>query len=146
MLSVTMPDPDRDAAAAPAAGAGRIASDAEYAAHHARLHAAFPACWQRELASLAGDPAGEVIAVGPDDAPTAMLVLGPHTTGLRIRDAAAIGRSSAEALIAALAHRHPGEAISIVNEPAGSPLHDALIAAGATAPLGQYEMRWTRPA
>ncbi|HEY0483862.1 MAG TPA: GNAT family N-acetyltransferase [Kofleriaceae bacterium] len=127
-------------------GSARVTSRSAYRAHHARLHAAFPACWQREPPSLPGDPTLEVLAIGPADAPTAMLMIGPQSGELRIRDGAAADLAQAEAVLAALSSLHPGAAVTIVNEPEGSPLHRALVALGATETLAQHEMWWTASA
>jgi GNAT superfamily N-acetyltransferase len=124
MLTATLP------AGGPATA---LSSRDAFATDHARLHASAPACWQREVVSLDADPSGEVIAV--DDA---ILLTGSVGGALRIRDAAALG--DADALLAALASRHPGEAVTIVNEPDGSPIHRALTALGAVEKLGQHEM------
>ncbi len=114
--------------------------------HHARLHAAFPACWQREVESLrAASAVGavEVLAVGPEAAPTAMLVLGTQAGALRIRDGAALDDAAAEELVAALSARYPEASVTLANEPEGSPLHRALLAAGLVEKLAQHEMCWT---
>ena len=124
MLTATLPA---------AAAATSFSSRDGFAADHARLHASAPACWQRELASLDADPSGDVISVAD-----AILLTGRVGGALRIRDAAAL--ADADALLAALAAHHPGEPVTIVNEPEGSPIHRALIALGAVEKLGQHEM------
>jgi ribosomal protein S18 acetylase RimI-like enzyme len=111
--------------------------------HHARLHAAFPAPWQREPASLEAIAAPvEVIRVGPAEAPSGTLMLTEEPERLKILDGAALGPGDALALVAALAARRPGARVAVQNEPEGSPLHEALLAAGLVETLAQYEMCW----
>jgi ribosomal protein S18 acetylase RimI-like enzyme len=124
----------------------RVTTRTAYRVHHARLHAAFPACWQREARSLLGDPTLQALAIGPAEAPTAMLMIGSPSGELRIRDGAATDLAQAEAVLAALSSRHPGAAVTIANEPVGSHLHRALVALGATEKLAQHEMWWTASA
>ena len=111
--------------------------------HHARLHAAFPACWQREVDTLRAGSAAEMLAIGPEVAPTAMLMLGTQAGALRIRDGAALDEAEAEKLVAALSARYPEASVTVVNEPEGSPLHRTLLAAGLVEKLVQHEMCWT---
>lgn len=104
-----------------------------FALGHDRFHAPAPACWQRELVSLDADPSGEVIALA-DGA----LLAGRVGEALRIRDAAAL--ADAGPLLAALGSRYPGEQVTIVNEPEGSPVHRAFVALGAIEKIAQHEM------
>lgn len=135
MLVGTLPR----AALAPA----RAGTEEAFFVHHARLHAAFPACWQREAESLRAGSAEEVVAIGPDAEPTAMLALGNQAGALRIRDGAALDDAAAEDLVTALSARYPEASVTLVNEPAGSPLHRVLLAAGFVEKLVQHEMCWT---
>jgi GNAT superfamily N-acetyltransferase len=140
MLTGRLPD---NALAPPGA---RLATEAVFQAHHARLHRGSPACWQRELPSLVPGPTperSEVLAVGPEASPSAMLVVGAQPGGLRIRDGAAQDEVAAAQIVAALAARHPGASLTIVNEPEHSPLHRVLAAAGLVERLAQHEMSWT---
>ncbi|APR87590.1 Acetyltransferase, gnat family protein [Minicystis rosea] len=140
MLAGTLPR------AASAAEGVRTVTEEAFFAHHARLHAAFPACWQREVESLqaASTPGAiEVLALGPADAPTGMLMLGMQNGAVRIRDGAALDEAAAEVLLAAVSARYPGASLTLVNEPEGSPLHRVLLAMGFVEKLVQHEMVWT---
>ena len=114
-----------------------------YADHHARLHADFPACWPREARSQLASPGLRVLAVGPPDTPTGLLVVGRVPAALQIYDAAATDLAQAEALLAALASYRPGMSVTLTNEPEGSYLHRAMIALGAIETQRQHEMAWT---
>lgn len=124
MLTATLPSVEPAVALAPRE---------VFALGHDRFHAPAPACWQRELASLDADPSGDVIALAGG-----ALLTGRVGDALRIRDAAAL--DDAAPLIAALGSRHPGETVTIVNEPEGSAVHRALVAIGATEKIAQHEM------
>lgn len=115
-------------------------------AHHERLHAALPPTWNRERPwlerSLAqGDAA---LAVGPEDAPTAVLWFRDAGGSPRILDAAAVDRAAADALARGLAARVPGAAATLVNEPERSPVRDALEALGLAETRAQWEMHLPR--
>jgi hypothetical protein len=71
-------------------------------------------------------------------------VLGTNAGSPRLRGGAAEDDASAEALVRGLSARCGGESVTLVNEPCGSPLHRALIAAGLGEPMAQHEMVWTR--
>jgi hypothetical protein len=85
----------------------------------------------------------EALAIGSEAAPTAMLMLNTQAGALRIRDGAALDDAAAEELVAALSARYPEASVTMVNEPKGSPLHRALLAAGFVEKLVQHEMCWT---
>lgn len=114
--------------------------------HHARLHQACPAVWQREpgwiTKSLPESAAG--LYTGPAEAPTGFLLYATAGENLRIIDAAAESLESATALVAALASRHPGKNLVSLNEPEGGPIHAALTGAGLTEARAQYDMKWVR--
>jgi GNAT superfamily N-acetyltransferase len=121
------------------------ASASDWLAHHARLHASFPACWQREAASARAFADDDVVlAVGPRESPSGLLVLGTNAGSPRVRGAATEDDASAASLVRALCARCGGETVSLVNEPSGSPLHRALLAVGLAETMVQYEMAWTR--
>jgi ribosomal protein S18 acetylase RimI-like enzyme len=130
----------------PEAGAAATAELADRRAHlehHARLHAAFPAPWQREPPSLEAIAAPmEVLRVGPAAAPSGTLMITEEPGRLKILDGAALGPDEARTLVAALAARRPEAKAAVQNEPEGSPLHEALLAAGLEETLAQYEMCW----
>jgi GNAT superfamily N-acetyltransferase len=109
--------------------------------HLARLHAAHPPAWNREEAWVreAFGPGSGALAVGPADRPAGAVVWAEQAGALRILDAAA-EEGSAEALLRALARRHPGRTVMVLNEPEGTPAHRAFLAAGFEEPHAQYEM------
>jgi ribosomal protein S18 acetylase RimI-like enzyme len=117
----------------------------ELLAHHARLHGHFPACWQREPAYLTALPPAaplQGLRVGGASEPRGYLVYTCSGGQLRIVDGAALGESDAVALVEALAFHNPGAAVTLINEPQGSPLQRALLAAGITERQTQLEMTW----
>jgi ribosomal protein S18 acetylase RimI-like enzyme len=112
-------------------------------AHHARLHAEWPAAWNREAVWLErslreGDRA---LWVGEGGRPRGVLFYRLTDSGLRILDAAAEAAAAAE-LVLALAGTFPGGEVLLVNEPDGSPVQQALFMAGCSEPLAQHEMHW----
>ncbi len=119
----------------------------EVLAHSDRLHAAAPAVWQREPAWLSRSMPEQaaVLHTGPKEQPTAYALYVTDGTGVRILDAAAEGTGSAAELVARLAQRCPGQPVTLVNEPEGSPVHQAFTAAGCHEVHSQYEMSWTNP-
>jgi GNAT superfamily N-acetyltransferase len=113
--------------------------------HHARLHGGWPASWNREppwLTCAAGDDAHVVVA-GPPERPAGYLAAAIGDDRVRILDAAAEDEAAAARLLASLGATHPGGAAVIVNEPEGSPVHRALLAAGWVEESAQLEMHWT---
>lgn len=113
--------------------------------HSARLHGANPPVWQREPASLnITMPANAVgLYTGPAEAPTGYLLCQETSGQVRILDAAG-DEEAVRALVDGLAARFPQAAVSVVNEPEGSPLHGRLAQLGCTEVRAQWEMRWSR--
>jgi ribosomal protein S18 acetylase RimI-like enzyme len=111
-------------------------------AHNPRLHGDHPPVWQREAPSLAVTMPADAAALytGPDEAPTGYLLYQAMGDKVRILDGAG-GAGEARALLNSLAARYPGLGLSAVNEPEGSPLHQALLALGCTEARAQWEMR-----
>ncbi|MFZ5815145.1 MAG: GNAT family N-acetyltransferase [Bacillota bacterium] len=111
--------------------------------HSTRLHGEYPPVWQREPESLAVSlPAqAEALRMGPAEAPTGYLIYQAGAERVRIIEAAGEA-AEARALVEGLAHRHPGAAVAVVNEPEGSPLHRVLTALGLRESRAQWEMRW----
>lgn len=110
-----------------------------------RLHSQHPACWQRTVPYLQNSlPANAIgLYTGPAAAPSGFAIAASSGTAVRLVDAAAQDDSSAAQLVAGVAKLYPGQAIVILNEPEGSPLHRALVGqAGATELHGQSEMHW----
>jgi GNAT superfamily N-acetyltransferase len=115
--------------------------------HHARLHGEWPASWNREppwLACAAGMNAPpHVVVTGPEERPAGYLAAAAESDPLWIMDAAALDEAAAARLLASLGAAHPGRPAVIVNEPEGSPVHRALLAAGWAEESAQLEMHWT---
>lgn len=127
----------------------RLASPQALLPHSERLHAEAPAPWQRQPAWLTKSlPANaNALYTGPADQPTGFLcyrVL--ENNSLTLLDAAAPGRPEADQLVAMLARLYPGFTVTILNEPEGSAIHQALTAAGCTEFKAQYEMHWRQGA
>jgi ribosomal protein S18 acetylase RimI-like enzyme len=133
-------DPSRFAGDA----AGGEAADGDVAAllaHHARLHAAWPATWNREDAYVAAYPFPVfALHAGPADAPTAVLFAAESGPGIRVLDAAATTDADAAAVFRALARRHPGRTMIVVNEAEDSPVNHVLRTAGFPVSRAQFEM------
>ena len=119
---------------------------ADALAHAARLHAAFPASWNREpeYVACALVPGARAAATGPAEAPTGIALYADAPAGLRVFDVAAASDEAAAALVSALGAAAAGRAARVVNEPEGSPVHRALLAAGWSEQSAQWEMHWTR--
>lgn len=113
--------------------------------HSERLHATWEPCWQREATHVtkAMHPEAKGIFIGQAVAPTGFLIYRIAGDSLVISDAAA-GESPDEAarLVGALAQTHPGYKVMLFNEPEGSPIHRALLAAGLAETGAQLEMHW----
>lgn len=112
-------------------------------AHSQPLHGAYPACWQREVPYLQfGITEGtRAFIAGPQEEPTAMLLCQPVGDRLRILDAAG-SPEGIDRLIAWAGATFGGQSAFIVNEPEGSPVHQALLAAGFQVERAQFEMHW----
>jgi len=112
--------------------------------HHARLHADFPASWNREPRFLrrAFPAGGEIAIAGPPERPSGILLAAPTGERVRVYDAAAEDDASAARLVEALGATYPGRSVIVVNEPEGSPVHRALLAAGFVEESAQLEMHW----
>jgi GNAT superfamily N-acetyltransferase len=113
--------------------------------HHARLHAGFPASWNREprFLRLAFPAGGEIAISGPPERPSGILLAAPLGERVRVYDAAAEEDASAARLVEALGATFPARSVIVVNEPEGSPIHRALLAAGFAEESAQLEMHWT---
>lgn len=116
-------------------------SVAELAEAHGRLHASPPA-WRRGLPTLRADLADGAAALGVrrDGRVRAYAVAAPTPDRLNLSDAAAEDVAAAAALLAGLAARWPGLPLRLIDEPAGTPLGQALRAAGLEVLLEQAEM------
>ena len=113
--------------------------------HHARLHAAFPASWNREprFVRCAFPPDGEIAIAGPAARPSGILLAAPLGERVRVYGAAAEDVESAARLVEALGALFPARPVIVVNEPEGSPVHRALLAAGFAGESAQLEMHWS---
>ncbi len=134
------------AGAAPASGRPLPAVSLDDAlAHHGRLHADFPASWNREprFLRLAFPPDGEIVIAGPAERPSGILLAAPLGERVRIHDAAAEDDATAARLVEALGALFPARSVIVINEPEGSPAHRALLAAGFAEESAQLEMHWT---
>jgi ribosomal protein S18 acetylase RimI-like enzyme len=135
--------------AAPMSGEALSAAEPmELLAHHARLHGAHPASWNRETGWLAHRlPAAGASAMvdGPSEAPTAYLIYLRTADAVRVFDVAAESAEAAARLVSGLGALAPGESVTVVNEPEGSPVERAFRAAGWTEHSAQLEMHWDRP-
>lgn len=114
--------------------------------HSVRLHGDHPAVWQREPATLGVSmPAYcDALYTGPEIRPTGYILYQATPDRVRILDAAG-GPAEAQALLNGLAARFPALALSVVNEPEGSPFHAEFLRLGCTEVRAQWEMRWLRP-
>jgi ribosomal protein S18 acetylase RimI-like enzyme len=124
-----------------------VVPPADALAHSARLHAAFPASWNREpeYVACALIPGARAAVTGPPHAPTGIAFYTDTPTGkLYVFDAAAESDEAAAALASALGAAAAGRPARLLNEPEGSPVHRALLAAGWTEESAQWEMHWTR--
>jgi hypothetical protein len=114
-------------------------------AHHDRLHARWPATWNREPAYVAAYPYPvAAFHAGPADAPTAVLFAAESGAGVRVLDAAAETDDGARAVLRALADRFAGRTMLIVNEAEDSPVNRVLRDAGLPVSRAQYEMHMSR--
>lgn len=122
--------------------AARIVDDAEIA-----LVARVPAaCWQREPASVAASSPCERVLIGPAEAPRAYAFVRRDVDRAALLDAGARDPDAAVRLLDALDARVPERALSLLNEPAHGPLHDALAARAAwTETTRQLRMRRPLP-
>lgn len=113
--------------------------------HHGRLHADFPASWDSEPRFLrrAFPADGEIVIAGPPERPSGILLAAPLGERARVHDAAAEDDASAARLVEALGALFPARSVIVVNEPEGSPIHRALLAAGFAEESAQLEMHWT---
>jgi len=123
---------------------GRETSPPGRLRHHDWLHAGWPLAWNREAAWLEksfreGD---RTLAIGPAEAPRGVVHYRRAESGPRVLDASAEEDAGSE-LVSALAAVLPGEEVLLVNEPEGSPVQRALLAAGCIETLVQHEMLWT---
>jgi ribosomal protein S18 acetylase RimI-like enzyme len=114
--------------------------------HFDRLHAV-PMAWQREAASFARLPGLRAVAAGPDAAPAAAALMHGAVGGpIRVLDIGVAETYDAAAVDAALrallsAVAADGEATTrLVNEPAGSPVDEALGRLGWRETGRQFEM------
>ncbi|HEU4453076.1 MAG TPA: GNAT family N-acetyltransferase [Longimicrobium sp.] len=114
-------------------------------AHHDRLHAAFPASWNREPRFIrrAFPADGAAVVAGSPDRPSGFLLAAPVAERVRVYDAAAEDDEAAARLVEALGALFPGRSAVVVNEAEGSPVHRALLAAGLVEESAQLEMHWT---
>lgn len=109
------------------------------------LHGEYPPVWQREPSSLNVSMPAETegLYTGPAEEPTGYVLFQAAPDRVRILDAAG-GEAEARALVQGLAARFRETAVSVVNEPEGSPFYRALLGAGCTEVRAQWEMLWSR--
>ena len=105
--------------------------------------------WGREWGYLTWRRDDVVALAGPAMAPTAAVVARVSTPAasstrgparLAVRTATAVDERAAREAVGALARRFAGCTAGVVNEPEGSPLLPALMAAGLGEVLAQHEM------
>lgn len=134
-----------DATAFPGSETGREGDVTALLAHHARLHARWPATWNREAAYVAAYPFPVfALHAGDADAATAVLFAAESGPGIRVLDAAAETKEAASAVFRALAERFPGKTAILVNEAEDSPVNRVLRAAGFPVSRAQFEMHLVR--
>jgi ribosomal protein S18 acetylase RimI-like enzyme len=123
-----------------ASAAGEQGEDltvAALAGRHAALNSLRPT-WRRDLPTVLDGLAVEgATALGVDGGYAVALEQGER---LAVLDAAAADRDAADRLLGALAERWPGRPLRLVDEDPRTPLAEACLAAGMTAPLQQVEM------
>lgn len=114
----------------------------ELAAAHAAIARAMAPTWRRGMATLRWDLAhgGWAVGVGRGGAVAAFAVGWDTPTNCLLLDAAAEDEAAAADLLGALAQRRPGRSFRLVDEPQGSPVARALLAAGGAVGLTQVEM------
>jgi ribosomal protein S18 acetylase RimI-like enzyme len=116
---------------------GEVLTAGELAARHARLNPT-RATWRREMPTLLDSLSREdAVAIGIEGAYAVGLDQGER---IHLLDAAAIDAGAAARLLRAAAARWPARPLRLVDEPEGSPLAAACVAAGMANPLRQVEM------
>lgn len=106
----------------------------------ARLSLPCPPAWQRHPQSYPALEGLESLVIGTMAEPRAIAVYQDSATGVSVIDIAAADADAAQRLAGALVRLAPDRALQIINEPADSPLLPALLAAGWTEVIRQYEM------
>jgi ribosomal protein S18 acetylase RimI-like enzyme len=116
-------------------------STAELCRAHSRLHAEPPA-WRRQVPTLVNDveAGADPLALRRDGKIVAFAVVEPKQDRLWVHDAAAADVQAAGLLLGGLAARWPGLDLRLIDEPPGTPLAQAALAAGMTVGLKQVEM------
>lgn len=96
--------------------------------------------WQRERESLARVTDLRALSIGDPAGPLAVAIYQHTPDSVRVLDLGAQGVDSAQTLLAGLAERYPGERMTLVNEPEGSPMLPALDDTGWQEVLRQHEV------
>lgn len=110
----------------------------------ARLHSFNSApSWQREPQSLTQTAGLQALAIGDGDALHAYVLYSVAPASLHIADLGAHNPADVSVLTTALIDRYPERSLSLLNEPADSPLCDALEHAGWHEQLQQYELHYS---